>query len=139
MIPWMSPELLDPKSSGLEMSLLTKESDCYALGMVIHEIISGLVPFTPSTAPILNVLRGERPARPQGEHGGWFTDGIWGMLELCWKPQPHDRPSLNAVLRRLQDPTRPSGQPSYPDCGIEKGANDQSGGSGAFCLSGLRS
>ena len=139
MIPWMSPELLDPEGSGLEMSLLTKESDCYALGMVIYEILSGLVPFTPSTAPILDILRGERPERPQGEHGGWFTDGIWGMLELCWKPQPHDRPSLDAVLQCLQDPTRPSGPPSRPESDARKEADDQPSDSGAFCLLGLRS
>ena len=42
--PWMSPELLDPESFGLKKSRLTKESDCYALGMMVYEVLSGRVP-----------------------------------------------------------------------------------------------
>jgi len=139
LIPWMSPELLDPKSFGLENSHLTKQSDCYALGMVAYEILSGETPFAPSTAPILDVLRGERPERPHGAQGAWFTDGIWGMLELCWKPQPHDRPSLNTVLQRLQGTTRPPRLSSHPDRDVGVDADDQSddttaGDPGAFSV-----
>jgi serine/threonine protein kinase len=38
---WMSPELLDPEMFGLpelEGERPTKQSDCYALGMVIYEV-----------------------------------------------------------------------------------------------------
>jgi hypothetical protein len=31
-----------------------------------------------------------------------FTDDIWDILELCWKPQPRDRISASAVLLRLE-------------------------------------
>ena len=34
---WMSPELLDPPRFG-SSGRLTRESDCYALGMVIYEV-----------------------------------------------------------------------------------------------------
>ena len=34
---WMSPELLDPPRFGSD-GRLTRESDCYALGMVIYEV-----------------------------------------------------------------------------------------------------
>lgn len=34
----MSPELLYPKKFKLEHHKLTKQSDCYALGMVIYEV-----------------------------------------------------------------------------------------------------
>ena len=100
-IPWMSPELLDPTSFGVEKCRLTKESDRYSLGMVIYEVLSGMVPFAPIKVPVLKILRGERPKRPQSEQGALFTDSIWEMLELCWKPLPNVRPSLNAVLRCL--------------------------------------
>ena len=37
-IRWMSPELLDPDQSGTTDRRPTKESDCYALGMVVYEV-----------------------------------------------------------------------------------------------------
>jgi len=37
---WMSPELFFPSEFGLSKFQLTKESDCYAFGMVIYEVIN---------------------------------------------------------------------------------------------------
>jgi serine/threonine protein kinase len=37
-IPWMSPELPDPRRFGLRHSRSTKASDVYALGMLILEV-----------------------------------------------------------------------------------------------------
>jgi len=103
-ISWMSPELLDPERFGLKKSRPTKESDCYALGMVIYEVLSGQIPFHPS-APfivIAKVLEGKRPARPEGERGRLFTNAIWRLLELSWEEQPRDRPNAKAVLSCLE-------------------------------------
>ena len=110
---WMSPELLDPESFGLKDGFHTKESDCYALGMVIYEVLSGQAPFSEykNTVVIRKVMEGERPDRPQGERAALFTDDLWGMLELCWKPQPHDRPSLKALLGYLEGRISPSQSP----------------------------
>jgi serine/threonine protein kinase len=35
---WMSPELLDPDRFGITDYRPTKQSDCYALGMVVYEV-----------------------------------------------------------------------------------------------------
>jgi hypothetical protein len=35
---WMGPELFYPDDFGLPKFQLTKESDCYAFGMVIYEV-----------------------------------------------------------------------------------------------------
>jgi serine/threonine protein kinase len=35
---WMSPELLDPELFGVQDDRPTRQSDCYALGMVIYEV-----------------------------------------------------------------------------------------------------
>jgi len=94
----MSPELLNPAQFGLPHCQPTKESDCYALGMVILEVLSGLVPFSHDISWIVmqKVLRGEHPERPEGE---LFMDDLWEMLELCWATQPESRPSIGSVLK----------------------------------------
>ena len=37
---WMGPELFHPERFGLPKFCLTKESDCYAFGMVVYEVSS---------------------------------------------------------------------------------------------------
>jgi len=53
------------------------------------------------------VLDGKRLGRPQGEERKLFTDAIWRVLELRWKEQPSNRPSVEAVLLCLEG-ARPS-------------------------------
>ena len=93
----MSPELLDPERFGGK-GRPTKSSDCYALGMVVYEVLTGQVPF-PRLAKypaIMKVVRGERPERPEGVEGKWFTDDVWGILGRCWEPEPTNRLSMAA-------------------------------------------
>jgi len=103
-VRWMSPELLDPEKFGLKKSHPTPESDCYALGMVIYEIISGCPPYGTDGSFIIlrKVLDGERPERPQGEAGKLFTDSIWDIAEQCWKTIPKERANARAVLACLE-------------------------------------
>jgi len=112
----MAPELLDPLCFDLEKICPTKASDCYALGMVIYEVLSGQIPFAPHITPVVirKVLEREYPERPQGEDGKLFTEDIWRMLELCWKYQPKERATANAILSCLEGNTLPS-QPPSPD------------------------
>lgn len=104
MVQFMSPELLVPACFGLGGRYPTKESDCYALGMVIFEVLSGQVPFSQNDHWVVrfHVMHGRRPSRPQGNMGELFTDGIWEILELCWKHQPGDRISAKDVLLHLE-------------------------------------
>jgi serine/threonine protein kinase len=95
----MSPELILPQQFGFEKSRPTKSSDCYALGMVIYETISGNMPFHQHTdlTVFAKVLAGERPPREAR-----FTESLWKMLELCWAPQPNNRPSIEDILQCLE-------------------------------------
>jgi serine/threonine protein kinase len=102
---WMSPELFDPEKFGLEDGRPTKSSDRYAFGMVTYEVLSGQDPFSKhhGYAVVVKVLKGRRPARPEGAEGRRFTDDIWSILECCWKASPDDRPKVKAVLRCLEE------------------------------------
>lgn len=76
------------------------ETDCYALGMVVYETISGRRPFYQhgDMTALVKVLDGEHPLR-----GAGFTDSLWKMLERCWTSRPNSRPSIEDVLRCLED------------------------------------
>ena len=118
----MSPELIDPKRFGLKRSRPTKYSDCYALGMVVYETVSGNVPFHGDAVQtvFLRVLAGERP--PQGVR---FTRELWDMLEKCWMFQPNNRPCIEEVLRSLKVF---SGLPVPPSLGVDKEMISHGGG-----------
>jgi serine/threonine protein kinase len=92
----MSPELITPSVNN---SRPTRSSDCYALGMVIYETVSGNLPFHEHAdlAVVVKVLAGERPLR-----GAWFVGSLWKLLEQCWASQPNNRPSIEDVLLRLE-------------------------------------
>ena len=101
---WMSPELLDPERFGSKNGRPTKESDCYALGMLILEVLTGQVPFPGynNLVAMRKIVEGEQPERPQGPETVWFTDDLWVMLEQCWVIKPELRPTVEGVLERLK-------------------------------------
>ena len=103
-IRWMSPELLDPERFGFKDSRPRMESDCYALGMVIYEVLSGQKPFAQCREPtvIRKVIDGERPERPQETAGAWFVDDVWEVVKRCWEPRPENRPDVKTVLQCLE-------------------------------------
>ena len=103
-VRWMSPELLDPERFGLSKRRPTKESDCYALGMVVYGVLGGCAPFGTSNSLVVlrKVLNGERPERPQGEAGKLFTADLWNVVERCWRTDPSERASAGDVLRCLE-------------------------------------
>ena len=78
---WMSPERIVPEQFGFKNGHPTIPSDCYSLGMVIYETISGNLPFHEYTdfQVYMKIVKGEQPHR-----GVRFTEDLWKMLEQCW-------------------------------------------------------
>ena len=113
---WMSPELFNPRAFDPTLLHPTKNSDCYALGMVIYEVLSDKVPFEGHSkfSVCMKVLADERPKRPEGEAGKLFTDDVWGIVERCWGRNPGNRASAREVLVCLGGASSPF-RPSSPD------------------------
>ena len=97
----MSPELLLPEKFGFEDRRRTKESDRYALGMVILEVLSGQAPYEGYADFIAaqKITGGKYPKRPEGE---WFTGDLWRTLKQCWSSKPKLRPTTQAILECLE-------------------------------------
>ena len=127
-IRWMSPELLFPDQFGPGDSRPTVESDCYALGMVIYEVLSGQAPFTPFKEAVVvqKVIGGEQPERPGGVAGALFADDLWELLVLCWTTESKSRPSIEVVFATLDQVSETWEPPPAPqvDEGIEEAESD---------------
>jgi len=99
---WMSPELLSPDTFGLDDRRPTKQSDCYALGMVVYEVLCGQRPYADCKRDVaLAVLSGMRPSKPDAATTLGFTDGLWWSVECCWLEDRDARPDVKAVLDHL--------------------------------------
>ena len=110
----MSPELFALDQTGLKNCRPTKHSDCYALGMVIYEVLSGQVPFAPFSryAVMRKVMDGEHLQRPGGAEGERFTNDLWRMLDQCWATRPESRPSSSSILECLERVSKDTRLPS---------------------------
>ncbi|KAG9033884.1 hypothetical protein FRB95_014087 [Tulasnella sp. JGI-2019a] len=94
---WMSPEVMDggPK---------TFESDIYAFGMTIVEVLTGSVPLpdvfqVPFIRAILNGQRPPREPTSRLEHD--FTEW-WSIASVCWVSDPSKRPTAGHIVKSME-------------------------------------
>ena len=122
-VRWMSPERIVLQEFGLEDSHPTESSDCYSLGMVIYETISGNPPFHKHAdmAVFLKVSKGEHPPR-----GVEFMESLWRTLETCWAFQPKNRPRIEDVLKCMETVSISlESPPSGANDEMKKGGDDR--------------
>ena len=107
-----------PEEFDLGNAIPIMKSDCYALGMVIYEVLSGQIPFAPHRefVVVMKVLEGKHPESPQGEP---FTDELWDVLRHCWEQNPGNQPSSEEVLAYLEGGPPPRLPPSRRSGGME--------------------
>eukprot|EP01088_Endostelium_zonatum_P004398 TRINITY_DN1563_c0_g1_i1.p1 TRINITY_DN1563_c0_g1~~TRINITY_DN1563_c0_g1_i1.p1 ORF type:complete len:805 (-),score=318.02 TRINITY_DN1563_c0_g1_i1:111-2525(-) len=112
-VKWMPPEMIID-------SVYTKESDVYALGLILWEIVTGEYPFAYTPTPVFirslqtlsgekgNGIRPEWPGKggkdPIGKSGLKEVDEDYVELtELCWRQKPESRIEVEKALEKLEE------------------------------------
>ncbi|KAJ6460860.1 kinase-like domain-containing protein, partial [Mycena vulgaris] len=78
-------------------------SDFYAFACVCYEILTGKAPFSELSndmAASMRVIGGHRPSRPDIAS----QDGLWVLIEDCWRQRPDQRPTMTEIITRLLSP-----------------------------------
>ncbi|KAG8901504.1 hypothetical protein FRC00_006726 [Tulasnella sp. 408] len=97
--PWTSPEVLSGATRGTQ-------SDIYAFGITIAEILAGKPPFWHMNdhAIIIAVTHhDQRPLQLTESFGGRSYEAIWDIARDCWKRDPSERIRIADAGQRLRD------------------------------------
>ena len=72
------------------------------------QIVTGVKPFNEKTNYEASIfaLSGSRP-QPATPDNGRVSDEWWKLFECCWEERPEQRISIDEVLRRVTDSSRP--------------------------------
>ncbi len=106
---YMAPEQLRGERS------MAPPTDVWAVGVVLHEMLSGATPFPSDNYNVLvhRVLSGERP--PLDATLGHVPASLRAVIDRCLDPDPSRRyASASALLDALSDAPAPSVAPAAP-------------------------
>jgi len=105
---YMAPELFDGGAQ------ITEKVDVYSLAMILHECLTGQVPWADCTMTVQVVfavrVNQERPVIPDA-----CPTSLSRLLIKCWAPDPVKRPSCAEVVKLLDHMIRDSeeGRPLF--------------------------
>ncbi|XP_068601472.1 mitogen-activated protein kinase kinase kinase 10 [Brachionichthys hirsutus] len=89
---WMAPEVI-------KLSLFSKSSDVWSFGVLLWELLTGEVPYREIDA--LAVAYGVAMNKLTLPIPSTCPEPFAHLLDECWSPNPHGRPSFSSILRRL--------------------------------------
>nr|DBA20802.1 TPA: hypothetical protein GDO54_017545 [Pyxicephalus adspersus] len=89
---WMAPEVI-------RLSLFSKSSDVWSFGVLLWELLTGEVPYREIDA--LAVAYGVAMNKLTLPIPSTCPDPFVRILEACWDPDPHSRPSFSIILDQL--------------------------------------
>jgi len=100
---WKAPEILFN-----DTQQRTCETDVFAFGRMILEILTGVMPLSDWSDGIVYINAQQNvllPDRPTGEDVGrrGLSDGAWQLISECNEKEPRNRPSISEVVSRLKD------------------------------------
>lgn len=97
---WMAYELVELSEEEEEIvPQVTVQSDVWAFGMTVLEILTGRLPFFHlkyDLAVIRCVVRGGRPRHDKYPD---ISGDIWLIVEQCWHGDPLQRPSMGSLVQ----------------------------------------
>ncbi|KAG8730858.1 Mitogen-activated protein kinase [Ceratobasidium sp. 423] len=106
-IRYMSPEILltNDESGACEIPVKTLESDIFAFGLVIRELLGNELPYA-EIQSIPHIIRlianGSRPSRPKNAIANeWLCDKMWEIVEATLEDDPKLRPSASEISQRF--------------------------------------
>ena len=91
---WMAPEIIEHKPYG-------ERADIFSFGVVLWELLTGLVPYsdmTPLQAAVGVVQKGLRPPIPPS-----CPPPLADIMRLCWQRDPVVRPPFEALKVKMEE------------------------------------
>ncbi|KAF8558430.1 kinase-like protein [Imleria badia] len=109
IVRWHAPELNEGDDTTPTMA-----SDIFAFGMSVLELLTMKLPYShrkKDTSVILDLSAGILPPWPkEPEAVPWMSDGLWEMLNKCWKQNPEERlpaEELSPCLEQASESSSP--------------------------------
>ena len=91
---WMAPEVVEHRP-------YSEKADVYSFGIVVWEMLTGLIPYsdmTPLQAAVGVVQKGLRPPLPKT-----CPPPLADIMRLCWQRDPAVRPSFERLKAKLEE------------------------------------
>ena len=102
----MAPELLLPTKFGRLNGQVSKQTDVYAFGVVVYEVLVGHTPFSDEgrgTVEIATlIIEGKRASKPGKADDIGFGEGTWELVQRCWHEDQDKRPTVEHIRQHFE-------------------------------------